>query len=146
MSDALREEARLAGMDIVIPEIIPNSRQALEASEFARHQGKHRAFHEVVFRKFYGEGQDLGSWTILKDACKEVGLDDRSMRERTESGEFKTVVDGHMAELAALGANGVPLYIFDHKYAIIGLRPYAAFQEVMEHISADDAESGVSSQ
>ncbi len=47
MSDALKQEAHQAGLEIVIPEIIPNSRQALEASEYARQQGLHEAFHEV---------------------------------------------------------------------------------------------------
>ena len=142
MSDMLREEAQQAGLAMVIPEVIPNSRRALEASEYAREQGKHEAFHKVVFRKFYGEGQDLGSWTILQDASEEVGLDGSTMRHKTENGDFTQIVDAHKAELIALGATGVPLYIFEGKYAVVGLRPYAAFQEVMEHVIADNAGTG----
>jgi predicted DsbA family dithiol-disulfide isomerase len=142
MSDMLRAEAQQAGLEMVVPEIIPNSRRALEASEYAREQGKHDSFHRVVFRKFYGEGQDLSSWVILQDACEEVGLDGQSMQQRTENGDFTAIVDAHKAELFALGATGVPLYIVDNKYAVIGLQPYAAFQEVMEHIEVDNARNG----
>ncbi len=35
----------------------------------------------------------------------------------------------------------VPLYIFDGKYVVIGLQPYAAFQEVMERLEADNVKS-----
>ncbi len=135
----LREEARRAGLPLVVPEIIPKSRRALEASEYARNHGIHEAFHKVVFRRFYGEGQDLSRWQVLKAAAEEVGLDADVMQRKTENGDYKSILDARMSELFALGATGVPLYIFDGKYAVIGLQPYDAFQEVMAHISADNA-------
>ena len=142
MSDMLRTEAQEAGLAMVVPKVIPNSRWALEASEYAREQGKHEAFHKVVFRKFFAEGQDLGGWTILQEASAEVGLDGATMQDRTENGDFTGLVDAHKAELVALGATGVPLYIFDNMYAIVGLQPFAAFQEVMEHVKGGSPEVG----
>jgi len=138
MSDMLREEARQAGLEMVVPEIIPKSRRALEAAEYIREQGQHDAFHKLVFHKFYGQGQDLSDWRVLQDAAEEVGVDAGAMQRKTESGHYAPIIDRRMAELRALGATGVPLYIFDAKYAVIGLQPYAAFQEVMEHIEADN--------
>jgi predicted DsbA family dithiol-disulfide isomerase len=138
MSDMLREEASLAGLPLVVPELIPKSRRALEASEYAREQGKHDVFHKVVFRKFYGEGQDLSLWHVLRAAAEEVGLDAETMKRKTENGDFKAVVETHVAEIVALGASGVPLFVFDQKYAVVGLQPYEAFQEVMAHIAADN--------
>ncbi len=137
MSDGLRQEAHQAGLELVIPEIIPKSRRALEASEYAREQDKHNAFHQLVFQKFYGEGQDINSWAMLQSAAAEVGLDGQEMEYKTENGEYSAIIDAHQAQLVALGATGVPLYIFDSKYAVIGLQPYDAFQEVMEHIKAE---------
>ena len=136
MSDWLRNEAREAGMEMVVPEIIPKSRRALEASEYAREQGKHETFHKVVFARFYGRGEDLGSWSMLAAAAEEVGLDAAEMQRKTEDGDYKAAVDAHASQLVALGATGVPLFVFDGKYAIIGLRPYDAFQEVMERIGS----------
>lgn len=137
MSDMLREEARKAGLAMVVPEVIPKSRRALEASEYARELDKHEAFHQVVFRKFYGEGHDLSSWEVLRAAAEETGLDPDAMQQKTENGDYRAAVDAHFAEMVALGATGVPLYIFDGKYAVVGLQPFAAFQEVMEHLAAD---------
>ena len=142
MSDWLRNEAQEAGLEMIVPEIIPNSRRALDASEYAREQGKHEAFHKVVFQRFYGRGEDLGSWSMLGRAAEEVGLDAAEMRRRTEDGDYKAAVDTHAAQLVALGATGVPLFLFDGKYAIVGLRPYAAFREVMERIAADGEQAG----
>lgn len=138
MSDMLREEAQKAGLPMVIPEVIPKSRRALEASEYAREQGKYEVFHELVWRKFYGEGEDLGSWEVLRQTAVEMGLDADEMEIKTESGMYTAVIDANLRELAALGATGVPLFIFNQKYAVIGLQPYAAFQEVMDHIQQDE--------
>jgi predicted DsbA family dithiol-disulfide isomerase len=142
MSDMLRQEARQAGLGLVVPTIIPKSRRALEASEYAREHGKHEDFHKVVFRRFYGQGQDLNSWHILQSAATEVGLDGQEMQRKTESGAYAAIINTHMAQLVALGATGVPLYIFNGQYAVIGLQPYAAFQEVMEHLEVDNAKPG----
>lgn len=134
MSEMLRDEAHKAGLTMIVPELIPNSRRALEASEYVREQGKHELFHKIVFQKFYGEGQDLRSWSVLRAAAVEVGVDADEMQERTENGRYAKIVDQRLAELQGLRASGVPLYIFDGKYAVIGLQPYAAFEEVMAHI------------
>ncbi len=139
MQTKLKQMADEVGMEIVFSDWIPNSRRALEASEYAREHSKHEAFHTVVFNKFYGEGQDLGSWTLLRAAAEEVGLDSEAMQRRTEAGHYKAVVEAQFAEARRLGITGVPVYIFDNKYAIVGAQPYAAFQEVMTHALAETA-------
>ena len=131
MSEQLLAQAHQAGLPMVVPQVIPKSRRALEAAEYARESGLHSEFHRVVFRRFYGQGENLASWTMLRAAAEEVGLDADRMQAETESGKFSAFVDRQMSRLVALGATGVPLYVFDNKYAILGLRPYAAFQEVM---------------
>jgi len=134
MSDMLMDEAHKAGLPMVVPEIIPKSRRALEAAEYAREQGCHDEFHRIVFRRFYGEGENLASWHMLRAAAMEAGLDPDEMQQKTEIGQYTARIDKHMVRLRALGATGVPLFIFDIKYAVLGLRPFEAFQEVMEHI------------
>lgn len=137
MSDLLREEAKNSGLPLVVPEVIPKSRRALEATEYARERGRHEPFHELVWRRFYGAGEDLNSWEMLRSTAIEVDIDADEMQSKTESGLYTAVIDAHMRELVALGATGVPLFIFNKKYAVIGLQPYTAFQEVMKHIELD---------
>lgn len=139
----LLEEAQKAGLPMSVPEVIPKSRRALEATEYARELGKFEAFHQLVWRKFYGEGKDLGSWELLRSVADEVGLDADEMESKTESGMYAAIIDTHLRELAALGGTGVPLFIFDQKYAVIGLQPYAAFQEVMDHIKQNEQDNQI---
>lgn len=127
---------------MVIHDTIPNSRRALEASEFAREQGRHEAFHRVVFRKFYGEGEELNSWATLRSAAEEVGLDPEAMERQTESGHYRAAVDAQIAEARAMGITGVPTYIFNNKYAVVGAQPYEVFQEAMALLAAEAAGDG----
>jgi predicted DsbA family dithiol-disulfide isomerase len=130
-SEHLKEMAADSGLVIVTPDVVPNSRRALEAAEYARAHGRHESFHKAVFRKLYGEGQDISRWTVLGAAAKEVGLDPEAMQRETENGEYRTLVDEHIWEAQALGITAVPTYVFADKYAIVGAQPYTVFQEAM---------------
>ncbi len=121
---------------MVAPEVIPNSRLALEASEYARERGRHEAFHEAVFRKFYGEGQDIGRWDVLWAAAVAVGLDPEGMQRETAAGRYRAAVDAQIAEAQAIGITGVPTFIFDGRYAVVGAQPYEVFRGVMGRIMA----------
>ena len=48
MSRRLKQMAGEVGLDMVTIEIIPNSRRALEAAEYARQQGQHEVFLSLI--------------------------------------------------------------------------------------------------
>jgi predicted DsbA family dithiol-disulfide isomerase len=140
MSEHLKEMALEAGMQIVMPDLIPNSRRALEAAEYSRQEGKHEAFHRAIFRKLYGEGQNIHDWDVLRAAAEEAGLDPDVVQRETERGAFRAEVDRQTAEAWALGITGVPAYIFNEKYAIIGAQPYEVFQQTVSRLEAENAD------
>ena len=125
---------------MVIPGRIPNSRRALEASEYAREQGKHDDFHRVVFQKFYGEGQDMSDWAVLRAAAEEVELDSDEMQQKTDGGDYKTAVDEKFNTARMMVITGVPAYILGDKYAIIGAQPYEVFQQTMTRLKAENGD------
>jgi predicted DsbA family dithiol-disulfide isomerase len=134
--------ARAAGMEMVHPDLIPNSRRALEASEYARGKGKHEEFHRIIFGKFYGAGQDIHDWTVLRSAAEEAGLDPDGMEREIESGKYREVLDAEIEEAYALGITAVPTYVLDDKYAIVGAQPYEAFERVLARLAVEDQEEG----
>ncbi len=135
MSERLRQMAHEAGMEMVIPDLIPNSRRALEASEYARENGVHEAFHQAVFRKFYGEGQDMNDWPVLRAAAVETGLHPDEMQQHTTAGRFQPIVEGHHNRALQMGITGVPAFIFNQQYAILGAQPYEVFQQAMARLT-----------
>ncbi len=138
--ERLKLMAHAAGMEMVFSERLPNSRRALEATEYARAQGKDLEFHRVVFRKFYGEGQDISQWEVLRAAAQEVGLDADAMQRETESGKFTASFDAQIEEAYSLGIEGVPTYILNDKYAIVGAQPYEVFKRAIARLEEEASE------
>lgn len=135
--DRLRQMAEESGRTIVFnAEWTPNSRRALEASEYAREQGKHEPFHRAVFQRFYGEGKDLEDWAVLRDAATELGLDPDALQAATETGRYRPVVDAHIQAAHRVGITGVPAYILGDRYLVMGAQPYQVFQQVMNELGA----------
>ncbi len=137
MNDFLITQAKNAGLPYVTPEIIPKSRKALEATEYARDQGKLHAFHKAMFHKFYGEGKNRGKWEVIGEVAEEVELDFTAMKEAVEAGKYKDVVNDHMKKAVGMGVTAVPIFIFNNKLAVLGLQPFETFQEVMDKLNGD---------
>ena len=130
----MKQQAKESGREMVFSDMRRSSRRALETSEYARERGKHQEFHDVIFRKFFGEGQDLSDWDVLRATAIEVGLDPDDMQRETESGKYSAPLDDELDYARNLGITGVPTFIFDDQYAVVGAQPYEIFQKVMDRI------------
>ena len=132
--ERLRQIAESYGMEFQSTQRIYNTRLAHEATEYARLHGKGNEFHKVVFRKVYAEGQDPSQWDVLRAAAQEVGLNaDEMQREVADEKYMATVVD-RVRWAYQIGVTGVPTYVIDNRYAIVGAQPYEVFQGVLEEI------------
>jgi predicted DsbA family dithiol-disulfide isomerase len=136
-NDRLKQMARAAGMDMVFPTRIPNTRFAHETTEYARAHGKHLEFHRILFRMYYGEGQNISSWNVLRAAAQEAGLDPEEMERDVESGKYTAAVEEQIIEAQEIGISGVPTYILDDKYAIVGAQPYEVFLQALERLKSE---------
>jgi predicted DsbA family dithiol-disulfide isomerase len=126
-------------MPFVSTKRIYNSRLAHEATEYAREHEKANEFHSVVFRKVYGEGLDISQWDILRAAAQEVGLDGDEMQSDVESGKYTAEVAGQVEQAYAVGVTGVPTYVINNRYAIVGAQPYEAFKNALVRILKKEA-------
>lgn len=131
----LRERAAEDGLTMVEPEIVAYTRTALEATEYAREQGRHHDFHRRVFERYYGRGEDIGRWEVLRETAQEVELDPDEMQRAVEAGGYRAVVDRHVTEARALGIAGVPTFIFDGRYGIVGAQPFESLERVMKRLA-----------
>ena len=137
----MKVRAQELGLEMVLLEMSPNSRRALEAAEHARGKGAHDPFHHAVFRRLFAEGLDVYRWEVLRAAAEEAGLDADEMQKKVEAGVYKAAVDAHTDEARSLGITGVPTFLFEGGYAIVGAQPYRAFEEMMRHLGGQRRES-----
>jgi predicted DsbA family dithiol-disulfide isomerase len=131
----LQEIANLYGMKFRSTERIYNTRLAHEATEYAREHGAGNEFHKVVFRKVYAEGQDPSQWGILRSAAEEVGLDPDEMQGEVQSEKYTANVADQVRWAYQIGVTGVPTYVINNRYAIVGAQPYEVFKSALEQIA-----------
>jgi predicted DsbA family dithiol-disulfide isomerase len=116
---------------------LPNTRLAHESTEYSTHKGKQFEFHRVVFDKFYGRGEDISKWDVLRDAAVQVGLDADEMQREVEAGRYTAAVNSAVKVAQQFGVTGVPTYVLNDRYAIVGAQPYEVFLQALEQIAKD---------
>ena len=131
MQTHLVQMANAAGLRMIFPDRIPNTRLAHEATEYARQKGKANEFHQAVFDRYSWRGEDISRWEVLQQAAKEASLDANEMREQVEQGKFTALVSEQVRQAAELGVDGVPTYILNDRYAIVGAQPYEVFEQAI---------------
>jgi predicted DsbA family dithiol-disulfide isomerase len=132
--ERLRSMAGVYGMDFKSTERIYNTRLAHEATEYARENGKGLEFHKIVFRLVYAEGKDPSQWNVLRSAAQEAGLDDEAMQRDVESGKYTESVNEQVQWAYQIGVSGVPTYVINDRYALVGAQPYEVFKNALEQI------------
>ena len=133
--ERLRQMAESYGMKFQSVQRIYNTRLAHEATEYARQHGKGNEFHKVVFRKVYADGQDPSQWDVLHAAAEEVGLDADAMQREVENETYMATVVDQVRWAYQIGVTGVPTYVINNRYGIVGAQPYEVFQNALEQIA-----------
>ena len=139
--ERLKNIALSYGMDFRSTDRIYNTRLAHEATEYARENGKASEFHKSLFRRVYAEGQDPSSWSVLRSTAEEVGLNADEMQQLVESQHYTQFVEEQVRWAQQIGVTGVPTYVINDRYAVVGAQPYDVFKNAVTQIMNQKANS-----
>jgi predicted DsbA family dithiol-disulfide isomerase len=113
----------------------PNSHLALQVAMYAQDHGiDDEPLHRALYRAHFETLENIGDLEVLVRIGAENGLDAAGLREALETGQYAQEVDHAIAWAHTVGITGVPTFIFNERYAIVGAQEYPAFQRVMEHL------------
>ncbi len=132
--ERLSSIAKTYGMKFESTERIYNTRIAHEATEYAREHSKGNEFHKIVFRKVYAEKQDPSNWDVLRSAAEEAGLNADEMQSEVDGGKYTANVADQVNWAYQIGVSGVPTYVINDRYAVVGAQPYEVFKNALAQI------------
>ncbi len=132
--DNMRQTAREAGIEMKRAPLIPNTLKAHEATEFAKEAGHLLPFHRAVFRAYWEDEQNIGDVEVLCRISRECGLDASELRAALHQGRFAAPVQEQVEWSRAVGITGVPTFIFDEKFSLVGAQEYEVFRDVARRI------------
>jgi len=132
--ERLQSIANSHGMDFKSTARIYSTRLAHEATEYARENDKASEFHKALFRKVYTEGQDPSQWSVLRSTAEEVGLNADEMQQLVESNRYTGFVEEQVRWAQQIGVSGVPTYVINDRYAVVGAQRYEVFKNALTQI------------
>lgn len=111
-----------------------NSHLALEAAEFALAQGAGLAFHRAMFRAYFEDLEDIGQVETVVRVGVSAGLDGEALRAALTGRIYRQQVDDGIRWSREIGVTGVPTFVFDHQYGVVGAQDHEVFVSVMEQM------------
>lgn len=124
---AMAEEA---GCAMKPPELLTNSRPALEVAEFAAEIGKGEVFEERVFRAYFSEGLNIGQPGVVADLATEVGIDRGELSGAIESSRYAMRIKNNAMIAHNRNVDGVPTF-FIGEYPLVGAQGTDVMRQVL---------------
>ena len=90
-------------------------------------------------RAYFNEGKNIAELDTLADVAAAAGLDREEMDRRLQSKEGTAETGEAIADAYRLGVSGVPLFIFDNRYALSGAQPPETILSTMRQTVRDRA-------
>ncbi len=140
---AVEDAGHEAGIDFQFQNIkrMPNSRASHQVLMWARTTGHQNEIAERLFRAYFTEGLNIGDYRVLTDIAGEVGMDANLVGLLLQKGSDAEQI-GELEKIAhEMGVTGVPCFVIERKYAIVGAESSDKFLQVFDGIIAEQAAS-----
>jgi predicted DsbA family dithiol-disulfide isomerase len=130
-ADEIYERIRQAGLeeglefDFAAIGVSPNTIDAHRVIRWASNEGQEvqDKLVEKLFRDFFMEGANIGKHEVLVEAAREAGMDESVVAALLATDQDREAVSEEIAVAQQMGVTGVPCFIIDNKYAVMGAQP-----------------------
>lgn len=134
--EGLGDRFAAAGLPFTMPEVVPNSMNALRVTELARDRGLHEAVHDRLMDAYWGEGRNIGDPEELRELALAAGLDGSEVDDVLAGDAYRDRVHASTAQAQGLGIDGIPGFILDGQLLILGAHPPAVFEQAFARLDA----------
>jgi predicted DsbA family dithiol-disulfide isomerase len=108
-----------------------NTRDAHRVIHFAQEHGLGNEMKDRLMKAQFTEGAIVDDADVLASLAADVGLDGDDVRAILASDKYDDAVQADIDEAAALGATGVPFFVFDRTFAVSGAQPVRTFVDAL---------------
>ncbi|MEM8811556.1 MAG: DsbA family oxidoreductase [Pseudomonadota bacterium] len=132
------------GLDLKVHKIerSPNTIDAHRLIRWASTEGDQDAVVERLFQLYFMEGADLTDRSLYAEVAEETGMDRALVERLYENGADIDAVTDEIAVANRMGVTGVPCFIFDNQYAVMGAQDSEALAGVLRKIIEEKAQAG----
>lgn len=90
---------------------------------------------ERLFELYFVEGRNIGDQAVLVEAARDCGMDAAIVESLLASDADRQEVRNEIEIAQSMGVNGVPCFIIDSRYAVMGAQDPATIAEAINQIA-----------
>lgn len=137
--DAIGKAGESVGIPFAFDKIkrTPNTIQAHRLIRLAARGGKDGDVSEALFRGYFIDGRDLSDDETLLEIGEECGLDAGTVRNYLAGEEDKQEVRAEHDFAVSLNITGVPCFIVESRYVVVGAQEPEAFTPVFDLVEEE---------
>lgn len=135
----LRQQAASEGLEMAELRTVANTHRALVASAYVQaEEAEHfEAFHQNLFKGYFGDGRNIADPAVLCEIARESGVDAERMEEALGTGRYEHQLADTTATARRLGITGTPTFVFGDRHGAVGAQPVEELRRVAERVLAE---------
>ena len=137
--ERVREAGRAEGIEFQFERIerSPNTIDAHRLIRWAGTEGLQDAAVERLFELYFLEGADLSRPETLIEAARDAGMDTAVVERLLEGASDRAETEQEVAAAQEMGVTGVPCFILDNRYAVMGAQEPATLASAIRQAAAE---------
>lgn len=118
--------------------VSPNTLDAHRLLRWSRSAGREtqNRLATRLFKLYFEEGANIGDHKVLIGAARDVGMDVSIVESLLASDADREAVQQEVALAGKMGVTGVPCFIIENKYAVMGAQDPATLANALREIAA----------
>ena len=122
------------------PDVVPNTRQALQVTELARDLDLQRVFHDRLMDAYWAEEANIGDPDVLRRLAAEVGLDAEQVEDTLAGDRYVDRITASTQQAHSIGITGIPGFLLDRRLVLTGAHPLDVFDQAFAQLGLTPVE------
>lgn len=138
VGNVIREAADEAGITLAFDKIqrSPNTFDSHRLIRWGASAGAQNEIVEILFRRYFEDGEDIGDRKVLVDAAKEAGMDHELVAYLLLHNKDADLVANEANQAREMGISGVPTFLFEGKFAVVGAQEKEGYLRAIDKVQA----------
>lgn len=123
----------------------PNTLDSHRLIRWASTAGCQNEMVDILFRRYFEDGEDIGSHDVLVDAAGEAGMDTDIVRDLLSKDADKELITREDAAARHMGIQGVPSFVINSQWVVTGAQEPETLVRMFNKLLAREAEEAATS-
>jgi len=148
VGNTIREFGEAVGIDFRFEKIerSPNTLDSHRLIRWAGTAGCQNEMVDILFRRYFEDGEDIGSHDVLADAATEAGMDADIVRDLLLKDADKELIRQEDMLARQMGISGVPSFVVNSKWVMVGAQEPETLVRMFNKLLAREAEETAAAQ